>query len=126
MLMTFLPYLQLALPSVEPSLVHGYSMVNSSRNCNVLFLLWGHSSVSYVTLFSWKLDPHHANNVEPYTFIMFFFRKSRHPHPHLRYVTLEWPLCQCTGPMMLSVSQNHSLSYRGPNFVCKNLMSIPR
>ena len=32
----------------------------------------------YVTLFSWKLDPHpprNANNVEPYTFVTFFYRK---------------------------------------------------
>ena len=42
-----------------------------------------------------KLDPHapprNANNVEPYTFVMLFPRKCDTPHPHLRYVTLEWP-----------------------------------
>ena len=50
----------------------------------------------YVTLFSWKLDPHppprNANNIEHYTFVTLFSRKSDTPHPHLRYVTLEWPL----------------------------------
>ena len=33
----------------------------------------------YVTLFSWKLDPHqpprNANNIEPYTFVTLFFWK---------------------------------------------------
>ena len=57
----------------------------------------GHSSVTwyYVTLFVWKLDPHppprNANNIEPYTFVMLFPGKIDTPHPHLRYVTLEWP-----------------------------------
>ena len=50
----------------------------------------------YVTLFVWKLDPHppprNANNIEPYTFVMLFPGKIDTPHPHLRYVTLEWPL----------------------------------
>ena len=53
----------------------------------------------YVTLFFWKLDPHppprngtNANNIEHYTFVMLFSRKSDTPYPHLRYVTLEWPL----------------------------------
>ena len=50
----------------------------------------------YVTLFFWKLDPHppprNANNIEHYTFVTLFSRKSDTPHPHLRYVTLEWPL----------------------------------
>ena len=50
----------------------------------------------YVTLFFWKLDPHpplrNANNIEHYTFVMLFSRKSDTPHPHLRYITLEWPL----------------------------------
>ena len=49
----------------------------------------------YVTLFFWKLDPHppphNANNIEPYTFVMLFLCDT-HPHPHLRYVTREWPL----------------------------------
>ena len=49
----------------------------------------------YVTLFFWKLDPHppprNANNIEHYTFVTLFSRKSDTPHPHLRYVTLEWP-----------------------------------
>ena len=50
----------------------------------------------YVTLFFWKLDPHppprNANNIEYYTFVTLFSRKSdTPPHPHLRYVTLEWP-----------------------------------
>ena len=46
--------------------------------------------------FFWKLDPHppprNANNIEPYTFVSLFPGKSDTPHPHLRYVTLEWPL----------------------------------
>ena len=49
--------------------------------------------------FFWKLDPHpppppprNANNIEPYTFETLFFQKFETPHPHLRYVTLEWPL----------------------------------
>ena len=50
----------------------------------------------YVTLFFWKLDPHppprNANNIEQYTFVTLFSRKGDTPHPHLRYVTLEWPL----------------------------------
>ena len=49
----------------------------------------------YVTLFFWKLDPHppprSANNIEHYTFVTLFSRKSDTPHPHLHYVTLEWP-----------------------------------
>ena len=50
----------------------------------------------YVTLFFWKLDPHpprrNVNNVEHYTFVTLFSRKSdTPPHTHLRYVTLEWP-----------------------------------
>ena len=48
----------------------------------------------YVTLFSWKFDPHpppgKANNVEPYIFVMLFSGKAD-THPLLRYVTLEWP-----------------------------------
>ncbi len=50
----------------------------------------------YVTLFFCKLDPHppprNANNIEHYTFVTFFSGKSDTPHPHMRYVTLEWPL----------------------------------
>ena len=50
----------------------------------------------YITLFFWKLDPHppprNANNIEHYTFVTLFSRKSDTPHPHLHYVTLEWPL----------------------------------
>ena len=53
----------------------------------------------YVTLFFCKLDPHppprNTNNIEHYlhyTFVMLFPGKSDTPHPHLRYVTLEWPL----------------------------------
>ena len=49
------------------------------------------------TLFFWKFDPHppprNANNVEPYIFVTLFSVKA-HPHPQLRYVTLEWPLTQ--------------------------------
>ena len=52
----------------------------------------------YVTLFFLKLDPHppprNANNIEHYTFVTLFSRKSDTPHPHLRYVTLGWPLAQ--------------------------------
>ena len=44
----------------------------------------------------WKLDPHtpprNANNIEPYTFVTLFSGKFDTPHPHLHYVTLEWPL----------------------------------
>ena len=36
--------------------------------------------------------PRNANNIEHYTFVTLFSRKSDTPHPHLRYVTLEWPL----------------------------------
>ena len=47
-------------------------------------------------VFFWKLDPHPppctANNVKPYTFVTLFPIKI--DHPHLRYVTLEWPLCR--------------------------------
>ena len=47
-------------------------------------------------LFSGKLDPHppprNANNVEPYTFVTRFSGKVDTTHPHLHYVTLEWPL----------------------------------
>ena len=47
-------------------------------------------------LFVWKLYPHppprNANNIEPYTFVTLFSGKfDTPPHPHLRYVTLEWP-----------------------------------
>ena len=49
----------------------------------------------YVTLFFWKLDPHppprNANNIEHYTFVTLFSRKSDTPSPHLHYITLEWP-----------------------------------
>ena len=51
----------------------------------------------YVTLFSWKFDPHppprNANNVEPYTFVTLFSGKldTPPPHLHLHYVILEWP-----------------------------------
>ena len=42
------------------------------------------------------MDPHppprNANNIEHYTFVTLFPGKSDTPHPHLRYVTLEWPL----------------------------------
>ena len=51
----------------------------------------------YVTLFFWKLDPHppprNANNIEPCTFVTLFPEKIDTPHPHLRYVTVEWPPC---------------------------------
>ena len=36
--------------------------------------------------------PRNANNIEHYTFVTLFSRKSDTPHPHLRYLTLEWPL----------------------------------
>ena len=37
--------------------------------------------------------PRKANNIEHYTFVTLFSGKSNTPpHPHLRYVTLEWPL----------------------------------
>ena len=54
---------------------------------------WGPSKC-YVTLFFWKLDPppRNANKIEYYTFVTLFFIKSDTPPPHLRYVTLEWPL----------------------------------
>ena len=39
-----------------------------------------------------KPPPRNANNIEHYTFVTLFSRKSDTPHPHLRYVTLEWPL----------------------------------
>ena len=46
----------------------------------------------YVTLFFCKLDPHppprNVNNIEHYTFVTLFSRKSDTTHPHLRYVTL--------------------------------------
>ena len=39
----------------------------------------------YVTLFSWKLDPHppprNANNIEPYTFVTLLTRKINPPSP---------------------------------------------
>ena len=39
----------------------------------------------YVTLFSWKFDPHlpprNANNVEPYTFVTLFSGESDTPPP---------------------------------------------
>ena len=35
--------------------------------------------------------PRNANNIEHYTFVTLFSRKSDTPNPHLRYVTLEWP-----------------------------------
>ena len=38
-----------------------------------------------------------ANNIEHYTFVTLFSRKSDTPHPHLRYVTLEWPLWSFLG-----------------------------
>ena len=45
--------------------------------------LWGHSRICYVTLFSWKFDPHPpprtANNVEPYTFVTLFSGKADTP-----------------------------------------------
>ena len=63
----------------------------------------------YVTLFFWKLDPHppprNANNIEHYTFVTLFSRKSHTPHPHLRYVTLEWPLWR-----HMCVTESESLS----------------
>ena len=48
----------------------------------------------YVTLFFWKLDhppPRNANNIEPYGLRNAFFPENWTPHPHLRYVTLDWP-----------------------------------
>ena len=36
--------------------------------------------------------PRNANNIEHYTFVTLFSRKSDPPPPHLHYVTLEWPL----------------------------------
>ena len=55
--------------------------------------VWPHSKKCYVTLYSWKIDPHppprNANNVELYTFITLFSWKVDAPHPPLHYVTLE-------------------------------------
>ena len=50
----------------------------------------------YVTLFFWKLDPHppprNDNNIEHYTLPFFSENQTPPPlHPHLCYVTLEWP-----------------------------------
>ena len=49
----------------------------------------------YLTFFSWYLGPpptpHNANNIEPYTFIKLFYGNCDTPHPHLSYITLEWP-----------------------------------
>ena len=38
------------------------------------------------------LPPRNANNVDIYTFVTLFSGKVDTPHPHLRNVTLEWPL----------------------------------
>ena len=46
----------------------------------------------YLMLFIWKFNtyppPRNANNVEPYTFVTFFYENLI---PPLHYVTLEWP-----------------------------------
>ena len=68
----------------------------------------------YVMLFSWKLDPHppprNANNVEPYTFVTLFSRKFDTPHPHLRYVTLEWPQ-RCSATLLFMMGGKHVTKY---------------
>ena len=67
----------------------------------------------YVTLLSWKLDPHppprNANNIEHYTFITLFSGKSDTPHPHLHYVTLEWPLYVCMHVCMYGWMQRYKV-----------------
>ena len=77
-----------------------FSQMSVSHTCCGIVPMYGGAGgpfKCYITLFFWKLDPHpplrNANNIEHYTFITLFSRKSDTPHPHLRYVTLEWPLC---------------------------------
>ena len=65
----------------------------------------------YVTLFIWKLDPdpppRNANNIEAYTFVTLISGKSDTPHPHLRYVILEWPPNECISVAILPLWQHH-------------------
>ena len=67
----------------------------------------------YVTLIFWKMDPHqpprNANNIEHYTFVTLFSRKADTPHPHLCYVTLEWPACPNKWSIWLHYMEEHNL-----------------
>ena len=58
-------------------------------------------------LFVWTLDPHppphNANNIENYTFVTFYPPAKSDP-PHLRYVTLEWPLINTCMLLKVTVS----------------------
>ena len=45
--------------------------------------------------FLWRFDTSstgNANNIGLYTFVMLIFELNHLPTPHLRYVTLEWPV----------------------------------
>ena len=87
-----------------------HSKISNAFSPLCIFLAKIHVSVPFSwpffgrTLFFGKVDPHpphrNANNIEPYTFVTLFPENLRHPHPHLHYVTLEWPhtatfLCPC-------------------------------
>ena len=41
--------------------------------------------------------PRNVNNIEHYTFVTLFPENRTPPHPHLRYVTLEWSLTAAEG-----------------------------
>ena len=78
----------------------------------------------YVTLFFCKLDPHppprNANNIEHYIFVTLFSGKSDTPHPHLRYVTLEWSLgVNILGPT-LGLLRNQRTSHYFTEVLCAN------
>ena len=69
------------------------------------------------------MDPHppprNANNIEHYTFVTLFPRKPDTPHPHLCYITLEWPLMATSHVVACHITRLSQHQY-----YCPQIMSM--
>ena len=82
--------------SVSNAYVAAWNLHTSILGSRLFYVLMCATFKKKKNWHSWKLDPHppprNANNIEHYTFVTLFPGISDTPHPHLRYVTLEWSL----------------------------------